>query len=392
MGRHIFIGDVQGCGSVARALIEKIVQETKQPLTSDDHIIFCGDLLNRGNEPELVWKLIEELRTQCQVHGIYGNHDAKHVANGSAHNVPEDEACTFMSWAQMTGGSYDKMIQFLKDSSSMIVTDKFVAVHNALDPYVSLEDQDPQLLAGNDDAMEELKEKIRAREGKDIPWYELCCAKGISVVFGHENAQYTRGAHDKFDMFHVHYNSRTRSQAISLDRGVDYGASLCAIVCDDTGRVTFHKAKPPKDKNPEQKVRVGHFVDSQSHRDATCALSTKELKKLEADRGPEVIEKLRRRGREIKDEVLVPVPDKNGHVELSDRSVVVPHLLPASKLSKEDRAKGIHFEDGLLIPSGKRLKEFPVPKTKIFHLPGPNSTQTPPLMKRSRTCSPEITA
>ena len=68
-GRLIAIGDVHGCCHALDKLLEEILP------TADDRIVFLGDLVDQGKESREVLERILQLRQQCEVVLIQGNHE-----------------------------------------------------------------------------------------------------------------------------------------------------------------------------------------------------------------------------------------------------------------------------------------------------------------------------
>lgn len=68
-GRLIAIGDVHGCGHALQVLVDEIAP------TANDQIVFLGDLIDQGRDTCAVLDLIIELRKQCSVILIQGNHE-----------------------------------------------------------------------------------------------------------------------------------------------------------------------------------------------------------------------------------------------------------------------------------------------------------------------------
>lgn len=70
--RIFFIGDIHGMDSCLKNLLVKIL-----PLETNDHIVFCGDLINKGDNSALVLETINELikKYPNQIFIIKGNHD-----------------------------------------------------------------------------------------------------------------------------------------------------------------------------------------------------------------------------------------------------------------------------------------------------------------------------
>jgi len=67
--RLIAIGDVHGCVHALDAVLDSI-----EP-TSDDRLIFLGDMIDQGRESRDVLERIIALRRQCEVVLIRGNHE-----------------------------------------------------------------------------------------------------------------------------------------------------------------------------------------------------------------------------------------------------------------------------------------------------------------------------
>ena len=65
---HYVVGDVQGCFTELEALLKKIKFNSTQ-----DTIVFAGDLVNRGNESEKVLEFC--IKNTSSVKAVLGNHD-----------------------------------------------------------------------------------------------------------------------------------------------------------------------------------------------------------------------------------------------------------------------------------------------------------------------------
>ena len=72
MPRTIFIGDVHGCSRELRNLMDLV-----QP-TTDDEIIFVGDLVDKGDDSPGVVRFVRELSQTHNVVVVEGNHESKH--------------------------------------------------------------------------------------------------------------------------------------------------------------------------------------------------------------------------------------------------------------------------------------------------------------------------
>lgn len=71
--RTIIVGDVHGMLVELKALIEKV------GLTKEDHLVFCGDLVDKGPDSPGVVRYVRELREAgFRVTVVKGNHEDKH--------------------------------------------------------------------------------------------------------------------------------------------------------------------------------------------------------------------------------------------------------------------------------------------------------------------------
>ena len=72
---HLVIGDIHGCGSEFRSLLNVVEAEYRPTAT---RIILIGDLLTKGPRPELVVEEINRMRQQgWQIELICGNHEIR---------------------------------------------------------------------------------------------------------------------------------------------------------------------------------------------------------------------------------------------------------------------------------------------------------------------------
>jgi aryl carrier-like protein len=73
MTRTIIIGDVHGCANELRALIAKL------GVSTDDHVVSVGDLLDKGPDSAGAVKVLRDLRNSgVQVTLVRGNHEESH--------------------------------------------------------------------------------------------------------------------------------------------------------------------------------------------------------------------------------------------------------------------------------------------------------------------------
>jgi serine/threonine protein phosphatase 1 len=86
-GRTIAIGDIHGCYQELAALLARL-----QP-TSDDTLIFLGDLVNRGPDSHRVIEIAQESKAIC----LMGNHELRLLEHRQAKGqtkLKEDDAVT----------------------------------------------------------------------------------------------------------------------------------------------------------------------------------------------------------------------------------------------------------------------------------------------------------
>ena len=69
MPRHLAIGDIHGCDTALRTLLEFV------QLQNDDVIIALGDYVNRGPGTYSVIEILLELKSDYEVHCLRGNHE-----------------------------------------------------------------------------------------------------------------------------------------------------------------------------------------------------------------------------------------------------------------------------------------------------------------------------
>ncbi len=68
-GRTIAIGDIHGCSQALRAVVDAIELQT------DDRLVLLGDYVDRGPDSRGVVEMILQLRQQCEVITLLGNHE-----------------------------------------------------------------------------------------------------------------------------------------------------------------------------------------------------------------------------------------------------------------------------------------------------------------------------
>jgi serine/threonine protein phosphatase 1 len=141
-GRLIAIGDVHGCIHALDALLGAM------SLTAHDQLIFLGDLIDQGPDTREVLNRIIELRQQCDVVLIQGNHEE--MLNGARNNeqaLRYWEVCggvaTLNSY-RFGGGLAEIPAEhwaLLGTCRTFYETDKFIFTHANYLPDVAMDSQ-----------------------------------------------------------------------------------------------------------------------------------------------------------------------------------------------------------------------------------------------------------
>src|SRR3954466_11380231 len=118
--RIIVIGDVHGCYREAVDLLASLA------VTTDDRVIFAGDLVDRGPKPRECVELA--MKHEC----ILGNHEEKHLASSHHHEETRKEL------RAEHYAYFKKLPTFIR-----IPECNAVVVHAGVMPNVAIEAQDP---------------------------------------------------------------------------------------------------------------------------------------------------------------------------------------------------------------------------------------------------------
>ena len=134
--RVIAIGDIHGCAVALRALVEVI-----QP-TADDTLITLGDCVDRGPESRQVIEQLFQLREQCRLIPLVGNHEEMMLNVLDGKPQPDD-------WMQCGGAqtieSYrgadgkvrpipDDQVAYIRTWGDYFETDSHFFVHGGYEP------------------------------------------------------------------------------------------------------------------------------------------------------------------------------------------------------------------------------------------------------------------
>ncbi len=133
----VFIGDVHGCSRELAQLLEKIQEASPQ------RMVFMGDLVNKGPDPEGVVRMVLSLPMSC----LRGNHENDHLRWAAGQSQPKAESRA--TKARMTPETYDAYLAMAATMPLFLSGDSFVAVHAALEEGVALDRQNPAILTGD---------------------------------------------------------------------------------------------------------------------------------------------------------------------------------------------------------------------------------------------------
>ncbi|HVR18632.1 MAG TPA: metallophosphoesterase family protein [Polyangiaceae bacterium] len=221
MRRNIMIGDVQGCLAELDSLLDRLA------LTSDDALIFVGDLVARGPNSLGVLRRVRELGARS----VIGNHEerllAARLAKQRAEAPPKlepshEELLTQLEeedWAQLES----LPLRITLDDHGIWI------VHGGLVPGIPFDKQDPWMVTHIRSISEDGEPS-----SKRGPLWGARWQGPPHVVFGH-NAR-------KDPQLHPH--------ATGIDTACVYGEHLTALVLPEGTEMP-----PPKDR-PDALVSV----------------------------------------------------------------------------------------------------------------------------------------
>lgn len=202
MGRTVIIGDVHGCADELSELLTKI------GVSRADKVVFVGDLVARGPDSRGVLAIARKVSATV----VRGNHEHKllrHRASGeplSSMHARVAASFSARDWADL------EAMPFYADLPEHGVR----VVHGGVDPAVSLERQEPEILL----TLRTIVDGRPSDKSGDHLW-GASYAGPVHVVFGH--------------------NARPEPQlhpfATGLDTACVYGGRLTALVLRERERV-----------------------------------------------------------------------------------------------------------------------------------------------------------
>jgi hypothetical protein len=171
LSRTIFIGDVHACADELAALLEKVKPAPR------DHVIFLGDLLDKGPKPAETLRLFADLPNKTL---LLGNHEVYHwnwVCHGEA-----PKSSVALTRAMLSDSAYRHYLNLIAKAPIMHDGPDHIAVHASIDPSLKLSEQKATVLCGMDPF---------AKTDSRVPWHMLLNKKR-PVLVGHR--MYGNGA------------------------------------------------------------------------------------------------------------------------------------------------------------------------------------------------------
>ena len=246
MTREIVVGDVHGCVDELGILIDRL------QLKHDDHLVFVGDLINKGPDSAGVIDLVQKIqRDVCKVTHLLGNHEEKFlrwVAHEEKRLVSAKENPILDragKLAKLSRELNDEQIQFLRCArlwSPLTLardsrTNPAIAVHAGITPGLKkLPDENTEKSSMNAKQWREVESLVRVRrisgsgdrvrlgdeQATDRFWAEVYDGRYGTIFFGHEailSNEVSRFPH-----------------AVGIDLGCVYGGHLAAVVFHQGGQ------------------------------------------------------------------------------------------------------------------------------------------------------------
>jgi len=203
MKRTILFGDLHGCYDEAMELLEKLA------ITSEDRVIFLGDLIDRGPKR---WECVELARKHdC----ILGNHEEKHLFYRKHPHVEmsEDHAKT---WKELT----DEQLDYFASLPLYLRLPEYnaVAVHAGVLPDIPIEYQpEHTLLHCQNIKPPGAKSYWPSKCPEDYKFWTNYWKGPERVIFGHS----------------VLEKPLISEFAVGIDTGCCFGFSLTALILPD---------------------------------------------------------------------------------------------------------------------------------------------------------------
>lgn len=240
MSRAIIIGDLQGCYEEAVELLDKC------QATSSDHVIFAGDLLDRGPDNDKCVDLaIHVEKDQGKPSCVLGNHEEKHLWYRSKDESGSPAKVVSRSHIETRKQLQDHHYEYLKKLPLFIKLPEHnaVVIHAGALPGIPIEKQDPyhllhvQMVDPKDPGKSMWPSK--APEGW-VFWTNLWQGPE-TIIFGHT----------------VFDKPLVTEHAIGIDGGCCFGRELWAVILPERKIVRVPSRTNHKDRAVAQYVVHG---------------------------------------------------------------------------------------------------------------------------------------
>jgi len=244
--RTIVIGDVHGCSNELASLFDKFGEITK-----NDHVIFLGDLIDKGPDSAGVVRMAREISEKYRVTLVQGNHEEMFLR---WHKKPEDKRPVMKrheDFVDLESKLSSEDIAFL--GSSVLYTrfsvehcfdglpSNFIACHAGIPAWIEDLPEDPAEIAGMSSKMRKrmqhiLRLRYQTPEGKFVAlgtetdadefWAYNYDGRFGFCLFGHQPTEA-----GMFSLASVEY--RQFRNALPLDQGCVFGGGLSALVLSE---------------------------------------------------------------------------------------------------------------------------------------------------------------
>ncbi|CAG8422643.1 unnamed protein product [Penicillium salamii] len=243
--RLVIVGDVHGC----KEELEKLLEKVKFNQKGGDHLIFVGDMINKG--PDSIG--VVDLARQYSASSVRGNHEDRillrrreMIRTKTLGNLDDATASDYssreLSERALARSLSDEQVQWLEkcpvilDVGQVPNMGQVVVVHAGLVPEIALEKQDPVSVMTMRTI--DLDTHVPNSKKKGTNWAKMFDkhqsvlysslestsenprAKTMTVVYGHD----------------AHSSLSIRTFTKGLDSGCVKGGKLTALVIEDGGK------------------------------------------------------------------------------------------------------------------------------------------------------------
>lgn len=232
MKRTIVIGDLHGCWEEAQELLDKVA------LTSEDRVIFVGDLVDRGPMP---YQCVE---LAMQHESVLGNHEEKHLFHYTSRQPYRSESHRY------TASKLEpRHFEYFKTLPNYIRLPEYnaVVVHAGAFPHIPIEAQSRSHLLHIQHIYPADGSKKSFWPSKAPAHYKFWTnywAGPERVIFGHS----------------VLTKPLVTPHAVGIDTGVPFGLPLTALVLPDWQIVQVPSRQPKNDRKQAATYKIQNDV------------------------------------------------------------------------------------------------------------------------------------